>query len=249
MRTLMPDDEFPVPGRRAIYKNSDTKVWMDRCAEKGYTAVSWPREYGGAGFTKEQVLVWQEEMRDLNARTPLVGMGINMLGPALLEYGSEAQKLQHLPKIARGETRWCQGYSEPGAGSDLAALRTSAVMDGDDFIINGQKIWTSSADFADWMFCLVRTEPDAPKQEGISFILIDMDDPDLQKYPALAKARGFECTLEDGDALYIPSHWWHWVKYETPSLSLTLRSLPTKPSDLGEVISNLLFIDGEYDLE
>lgn len=85
MHTLMPDDEFPVPGRRAIYKNSDTKVWMDRCAEKGYTAVSWPREYGGAGFTKEQVLVWQEEMRDLNARTPLVGMGINMLGPALLE--------------------------------------------------------------------------------------------------------------------------------------------------------------------
>ena len=185
MYTLMPDDEFPVPGRRAIYKNSDTKVWMDRCAEKGYTAVSWPREYGGAGFTKEQVLVWQEEMRDLNARTPLVGMGINMLGPALLEYGSEAQKLQHLPKIARGETRWCQGYSEPGAGSDLAALRTSAVINGDDFIVNGQKIWTSSADFADWMFCLVRTEPDAPKQEGISFILIDMDDPGVSVAPIL----------------------------------------------------------------
>lgn len=185
MRTPMSDDEIPVPGRRATHKNPDTKVWMDRCAEKGYTAVSWPREYGGAGFTKEQVIVWQEEMRDLNARTPLVGMGINMLGPALLEYGSDAQKLQHLPKIARGETRWCQGYSEPGAGSDLAALRTSAVMDGDDFIVNGQKIWTSSADFADWMFCLVRTEPDAPKQEGISFILIDMDDPGVSVTPIL----------------------------------------------------------------
>lgn len=101
-------------------------------------------------------------------------MGISMIGPALLEYGTDEQKAQHLPKIATGEIWWCQGYSEPGSGSDLASLRTAAVDAGDDFIVNGQKIWTSGANFADWMFCLVRTDPDAPKHEGISFVLFDL---------------------------------------------------------------------------
>lgn len=185
MRTPMPEGEFPAPGRRATYKNPDTKLWMDRCAEQGYTAPSWPTEYGGAGLDRDQILIWQEEMRRINARMPLGGMGISMLGPALLDYGSEAQKAEHLPKIATGNIRWCQGYSEPGAGSDLASLRTSAVEDGDDFIINGQKIWTSSADYSDWMFCLVRTEPKAPKHDGISFILFDMTTPGVTVRPIL----------------------------------------------------------------
>ena len=183
MRTVMPAEETPGGGRRTEYRNPETKLWMDRCAEKGYTVVSWPKEYGGAGFDKEQTVVWQEEMRRINARPPLVGMGISMIGPALLEFGREDQKAEHLPKIASGAIWWCQGYSEPGAGSDLASLRTSAVEDGDDYIINGQKIWTSGANYADWMFCLVRTDPEAPKHEGISFILFDMTTPGVTVKP------------------------------------------------------------------
>lgn len=185
MRTPMPADESPGGGRRAKFNNPETRLWLERCAELGYTVPSWPREYGGAGFNKEQTVVFQEEMRRINARPPHVGMGISMIGPALLEYGTEAQKLEHLPKIARGEIWWCQGYSEPGSGSDLASLRTSAVSDGDDFVINGQKIWTSGANFADWMFCLVRTDPDAPKHEGISFVLFDMTTPGITVKPIL----------------------------------------------------------------
>lgn len=185
MRTPMPADESPGGGRRAQFKNPDTKLWMDRCAERGYTVPSWPKEYGGAGLDKNQTVVFQEEMRRINARPPHVGMGISMIGPALLEYGTDEQKQEHLPKIATGEIWWCQGYSEPGSGSDLASLRTSAVDDGDDFIVNGQKIWTSGANFADWMFCLVRTDPDAPKHEGISFVLFDMETPGISVKPIL----------------------------------------------------------------
>ena len=173
----------PGGGRRAEYKNPDTKLWLERCAEKGYTVPAWPKEYGGGGLSKEEVGVFQQEMREINARPPLVGMGLSMIGPALLDYGTEEQKKEHLPKIARGDIWWCQGYSEPGSGSDLASLRTSAVEDGDDFIINGQKIWTSGADQADWMFCLVRTDFDAPKHDGISFVLFDMETPGITVKP------------------------------------------------------------------
>jgi alkylation response protein AidB-like acyl-CoA dehydrogenase len=174
MRTPMTPDELPGGGRRAEFKNPDTRLWLERMAERGFTAPTWPREYGGAGLGKDQARVLVEELRRLNARPPLVGMGLSMIGPALLEFGNDEQKAQHLPKIVRGEIWWCQGYSEPNAGSDLASLRTSAVEDGDDYVINGQKIWTSGADKADWMFCLVRTDPKAPKHEGITFILFDM---------------------------------------------------------------------------
>lgn len=183
MRTTMPANEHPGGGKRARYKNSDTKLWLDRCAERGYTVPSWPSDVGGAGLDKDQTVVWQEEMRRINARPPLLGMGISMIGPALLEYGTAAQKAEHLPKIASGEIWWCQGYSEPGSGSDLASLRTSAVEDGDDYIVNGQKIWTSGANHADWMFCLVRTDPDAPKHEGISFVLFEMTTPGVTVKP------------------------------------------------------------------
>ena len=185
MRTPMVADEHPGGGRRAEYKNADTKLWMDRCAERGYTVPSWPKEYGGAGLNKDEAVVLQQEMRRINARPALLGMGLSMIGPALLEYGTDAQKQEHLPKIARGDIWWCQGYSEPGSGSDLASLRTSAVEDGDDFIVNGQKIWTSGADNADWMFCLVRTDFDAPKHDGISFVLFDMTTPGITVKPIL----------------------------------------------------------------
>ncbi len=185
MRTPMPADESPGGGRRAVYKNPDTKVWMDRMAERGFTVPMWPKEYGGAGLSKEENMVLGEELRRINARPAHVGMGISMIGPALLEFGTEEQKQEHLPKIARGEIWWCQGYSEPGAGSDLASLRTSAVEDGDEYVINGQKIWTSGADHADWIFCLVRTDPDVPKHDGITFVLFDMDQPGVTVKPIL----------------------------------------------------------------
>ncbi len=183
MRTPMRPDEMPGGGRRAEFRNPDTKVWMDRMAERGFTAPTWPTEYGGAGLDRDEARVLADELRRLDARPPLVGMGLSMIGPALLEFGNAEQKAEHLPKIVRGEIWWCQGYSEPNAGSDLASLRTAAVDDGDDYLISGQKIWTSGADKADWMFCLVRTDPDAPKHEGITFILFDMSTPGVTVRP------------------------------------------------------------------
>ena len=170
-------------GRRATYPNPEVKLWLDRMAEKGWTAPTWPKEYGGGGLTREEAGILAEEMRRIRARPAHTGMGLSMIGPALLEFGSEAQKQEHIPKIVRGEIWWCQGYSEPGSGSDLASLATKAVDDGDDFIVNGSKIWTSGANFADWMYCLVRTEPDAPKHDGISFILFDMETPGVSVKP------------------------------------------------------------------
>tara|TARA_R110002073_G_scaffold31278_5_gene96103 strand:+ start:1103 stop:2287 length:1185 start_codon:yes stop_codon:yes gene_type:complete len=161
-------------GRDFDFYSDDQKLWLDRMAERGWTTPVWPREYGGGGLSKDEAQILKEEMKAIQARDPLTSFGIWMLGPALLKYGSEEQKQEHLPKIIRGEIRWCQGYSEPGAGSDLASLRTKGVSDGDDYVVTGQKVWTSYADKSDWIFALVRTEPDAPKHEGISFILIDM---------------------------------------------------------------------------
>jgi alkylation response protein AidB-like acyl-CoA dehydrogenase len=183
MRTPMADDEVVWGGRRASFKNPDSKLWLARMAERGWTVPTWPKEYGGGGLSPAEALVLEGEMRRLNCRSPLQSFGIWMLGPVLLEYGSDAQKAEHLPKIARGEIRWCQGYSEPEAGSDLAGLKTRAVPQGEHFLVNGHKVWTSYANFADWIFCLVRTDPLAKKHEGISFILIDMDDPGVRTRP------------------------------------------------------------------
>jgi len=183
MCTAMPADEHPGGGRRAKFKNPETKIWLERMAERGFTVPMWPKEYGGAGLSAAENQVLAAELRRINARPAHLGMGISMIGPALLEYGNDEQKAEHLPKIAHGEIWWCQGYSEPNAGSDLASLRTSAVEDGDDYIINGQKIWTSGADNADWIYCLVRTDPNVPKHEGITFILFDMASPGVTVKP------------------------------------------------------------------
>lgn len=148
--------------------------WHRQRAARGWLAPTWPVEYGGAGLDPEQARVLARELRRAGARPPPISAGLSLLGPVLLARGNEAQKRRHLPGIARDEVRWCQGYSEPGAGSDLASLTTRAVLDGEHYVVDGQKIWTSHADQADWMFCLVRTDPDAPKHEGISFLLIDM---------------------------------------------------------------------------
>ena len=157
-----------------IYKTDVAEVWRERMAAKGWIAPMWPVAYGGGGLSREEAVVLSQEMGRIKATAASSGMGLTMIGPTLLEFGSEAQKQRHLPSICDGTIRWCQGYSEPGAGSDLAALQARAVIEGDQFVINGQKIWTSGAQHADWMFALVRTDPNAPKHEGISFVLLDM---------------------------------------------------------------------------
>ena len=180
MRTL---GGVPDGGKRAKYANPDTKLWLDRMAELGWTAPRWPKEYGGGGLSDEEVHVLAEEMGRINARAPLGGHGLTMIGPAILEFGNEEQCREHLPPIVSGDIKWCQGYSEPNAGSDLASLQMRAVEDGDDYVLNGSKIWTSGADLADWIFCLVRTDPDASKHEGISFIVFDMESPGVTITP------------------------------------------------------------------
>mgnify|MGYP001327877658 FL=1 len=170
-------------GRNAQFSHPDQKIWLEKMGEKGWTCPTWPSEYGGGGLSKEENKVLQEEMSAIGARSPLGSFGIWMLGPALLEFATEEQKKEHLPPIVRGEVWWCQGYSEPGSGSDLASLSTKAVEEGNQYVINGQKIWTSYADKADKIFCLVRTGPQEPKHEGISFLLIDMDQPGVTTRP------------------------------------------------------------------
>jgi acyl-CoA dehydrogenase len=170
-------------GRHWTFKSEAQRQWLERMAAKGWTVPEWPREYGGGGLSRDEAKILRQEMVALGCRSPLDSFGIWMLGPALLRYGNEAQKREHLPKIARGEIRWCQGYSEPGAGSDLASLQTRAELKGDDFIVNGSKIWTTYADKADWIFCLVRTDPNAPKREGISFVLFDMESAGVSTKP------------------------------------------------------------------
>jgi alkylation response protein AidB-like acyl-CoA dehydrogenase len=182
MRTPMPEAEIPWGGRNGQFPNPDSKLWLDRMAARGWTAPAWPVEYGGGGLSKEESQVLQRELAAIKARPALFSFGLWMLGPALLEFANEAQKQEFLPQIVRGEIRWCQGYSEPGAGSDLAGLQTKCVEDGDDYVINGQKVWTSYADQADWIFCLVRTDTTV-KHEGISFILFDMTSPGIEARP------------------------------------------------------------------
>jgi acyl-CoA dehydrogenase len=169
-------------GRKGRYPD-DVKRWLDVMAERGWTAPMWPREYGGGGLSKGEAKVLASEMGKLRLRPALAGFGLSMIGPLLLQEGNEEQKREHLPKIVHGQIRWCQGYSEPGAGSDLASLQTRAVRDGDHFVVSGQKVWTSYADKADWMFLLVRTDPEAKKHGGISFLLMDMESPGVSVKP------------------------------------------------------------------
>jgi alkylation response protein AidB-like acyl-CoA dehydrogenase len=184
IRGRHPDDnDGSWGGKKAAFAHPDLKLWLDVMAEKGWTAPTWPVEYGGGGLSKAEAKVLTQEMARRELPAPLVGFGLTMIGPTLIQYGNEEQKKEHLPRICRGEIRWCQGYSEPGAGSDLASLQMKAVRDGDDFILNGQKVWTSYGDLSDWIFCLVRTNPEAKKQAGITFILVDMDDPGVRVAP------------------------------------------------------------------
>ena len=170
-------------GRRPRWDPPEMQRWLEVAAARGFTAPTWPREFGGGGLSGEQAKVLADEVRREKVPPPLTGFGLTMIGPTLLRFGSEEQKREHLPRICRGEIRWCQGYSEPEAGSDLASLQTRAVRDGDCLVVSGTKVWTSYGDLSDWIFALVRTNPQAKKQEGISFVLIDMETPGVSVRP------------------------------------------------------------------
>ena len=176
------EDDVCGGGRHVKFSSPAQRQWLQAMATRGWNVPTWPQAYGGGGLSGEEAKILAQELRALRCRSPLSSFGIWMLGPALLRFGTEAQKLEHLPKIARGEIRWCQGYSEPNAGSDLASLATRAEDRGDHFIVNGQKIWTSYANHADWIFCLVRTDA-AKKHTGISFVLFDMASPGVSTKP------------------------------------------------------------------
>jgi acyl-CoA dehydrogenase len=184
MREPVRGEQDIVWGGRKARLSPDQKAWLDAMASRGWTVPDWPQAYGGGGLPPEQTKVLRQEMARLNCRNPLASFGISMLGPAMLKYGTEEQKLRFLPPIARGEIRWCQGYSEPNAGSDLAGLQTSAEDRGDHWLVNGQKVWTSYADKADWIFCLVRTSKES-KHNGISFLLFDMESEGVSTKPIL----------------------------------------------------------------
>ncbi|MEM7436149.1 MAG: acyl-CoA dehydrogenase family protein [Myxococcota bacterium] len=167
-------------GAKCTETDPDVLAWRDQGIARGWTAPSWPKEYGGAGLSSAEEQIIHQEMKAIGAPRPVAGQGLAMFGPVLLQYGTDEQRADHLPKIARGEVRWCQGYSEPGAGSDLANLQLRAELQGDEFVLNGQKIWTSHADASDWIYCLTRTDSTGPKKQmGISVILASLETPGI----------------------------------------------------------------------
>ena len=170
-------------GSRTIDLEPDTRLWLDRMAEKGWTVPTWPKAYGGAELERDEYQVLVQELQRIGARTPLTGRGVNYIGPTILEFGTDEQKAKWLPLCARGDGAWAMGYSEPGAGSDLASLSTRAVREGDHYIINGSKIWTSDATYCDYIFVLVRTSPEKTKHEGISLVLVDMSQEGVKVSP------------------------------------------------------------------
>ena len=185
-------------GLMGVFDESRTRPWLDALARRGWIAAAWPKEYGGADLSILKQFVLTQEITEAGA--PTSRRMLNLVGPTIMLHGTAAQKSVHLPPMLRGETAWCQGFSEPGAGSDLASLRTAAVRDGDSYVVNGQKIWTSGAHIADWMFLLVRTDSSAPKHRGISYLLVDMHSPGITVRPLLSLdgAHGFnEVFFED----------------------------------------------------
>src|SRR5580693_202531 len=176
------------------------RAWQRTLQEGRWAAVSWPKEYGGRSATLMQQAIFWEEMARVEAPPIANSLGLGLTGPTIIAYGTEAQKQRYIPKILNAEEIWCQGYSEPNAGSDLAALQTRAVEDGDEFVVNGSKIWTSNAHYSDWIFLLVRTDPQAPKHKGISYLLVDMHSPGITVRPLvqITGASGFnEVFFED----------------------------------------------------
>jgi alkylation response protein AidB-like acyl-CoA dehydrogenase len=169
-------------------REARSQKWLDKLAENGWLAPAWPKQYGGADMSVLEQFVLSQELHEAGA--PVSRQMLNLVGPTIMLHGTDEQKAEHLPPMLRGEVAWCQGFSEPGSGSDLASLQTRAVRDGDDYVVNGQKIWTSGAHRADWMFLLTRTDPDAPKHRGTSYLLLDMKQPGVTVRPLINMVGG-----------------------------------------------------------
>jgi alkylation response protein AidB-like acyl-CoA dehydrogenase len=201
-------DELPADIRDKVKKGlhlgkDDYARWQKILFKKGWVAPGWPKEYGGPGWTPAQRYIFDDEIGKSGAPR-VIPFGLVMVAPVIMKFGTEAQKREHLPRILKSEVWWCQGYSEPGAGSDLAGLKTRAVKEGDHYVVNGQKTWTTMAQYADWIFCLVRTDPAAKKQEGISFILIDMKTPGVTVKPIITMDGGAEVNEVFFDNVKVP---------------------------------------------
>ena len=202
-------DNVPAETRRKLVEGrhlskDEMVTWWRILNKKGWGVTHWPKEYGGTGWTSVQHYIFNEELQSYPAPQPLA-FGVSMVGPVIYTFGNEAQKKHYLPRIANVDDWWCQGFSEPGSGSDLASLKTKAERKGDKWIINGQKTWTTTAQYADWIFCLVRTDPAAKKQEGISFILIDMKTPGITVRPIVTIDGGREVNEVFFDDVKVPA--------------------------------------------
>jgi len=207
MRSPMPVSEQVWASSDIHFPTTDSKIWFDAMVSKGWCTPEWPVEYGGGGLSFEESKVLRSRLKFFGCRPAQINFGISMLGPVILEFGTEAQKKEFLPKISRGEIWWCQGFSEPGAGSDLANISTSAVLKGSEYLINGSKIWTSEANKADWMYCLVRTAKTEKKQAGISFILLNLRQPNIDIKPIkLLSGQSPFCQVFFDDVLAKESH-------------------------------------------
>ena len=200
--TGLSEDLTPQEAARAARESMSG--WRQKLAARGWIAPAWPKEYGGAGLSVMEQFIMNEEFAEARV-TNVGGMGTSMIGPTLIIHGNDDQKKEHLGAILRGEVQWCQGYSEPGSGSDLASLQTRAVRDGDDFVLNGQKIWTTGAHTADWMFMLARTDPGAPKHRGISMLLLPVKSPGLQIQPLITMSGDHVFNQEYFDAVRVPA--------------------------------------------
>ena len=219
----------------------EMKGWRTKLADKGWIAPAWPKEYGGAGLTVMQQFVMNEEFAE--NRAPLMGgMGTAMIGPTLIIHGTEEQKKEHLGRILSGEAQWCQGFSEPGSGSDLASLQTRAERDGDDYVINGQKIWTSGAQSAHWMFMLARTDPDAPKHKGISYFVFDMKSPGVTVRPLVNMAGNTGFSEVFFDNVRVPAK--NLVGEENRGWYIGTTTLDFERSSIGSAVGQRLQVEG-----
>ncbi len=199
---------YPWPQDRASgepEREQAAAEWFEAVSEKGWIAPHWPKEYGGGGFTPMEQYIYNAELATANVPAPGSNVGIGMLGPALIVHGTDEQKQRFLPPILKGEVVWSQGFSEPAAGSDLASLQTRAVRDGDEYVVNGQKIWTSHAHYADWVLLLTRTDPQAPKHRGISFLLLDIRSPGVSVRPIIDMAWGHEVNETFYEDVRVPA--------------------------------------------
>ena len=207
MRTPMPVSEQVWASSNIHFPTNDSKLWFEAMVKKGWCTPEWPKEFGGGGLSFEEAKILRSRLKFFGCRPPQINFGISMLGPVLLEFGTDEQKKEFLPKISRGEIWWCQGFSEPGAGSDLANVSTSAKLIKKDYVINGSKIWTSEANKADWMYCLVRTAKTEKKQAGISFVLLDLKQPNIEIKPImLLSGQSPFCQVFFDDVIAKESH-------------------------------------------